>query len=111
MQLKGPTAFPTEILSALFSFIQSTSLGEEAICAEERRTTWDPTVNVGVITVEELIIEEGPARYASPTRLLQDWLQEDGACVCIATRKALLDVWIWRIAALFNLDGAYEAKL
>lgn len=38
-------------------------------------------------------------------------MKKGGARVCVATRRALRDVWLRCIAALVNLDGAHNDKL
>lgn len=80
-QLNDPSTFSTEILLELFWLVQSTLQGEEALSAEEKRTLWNPFLNVGVRTVDKRSKDEVIARYTSKTRLLHDYLKEDGGCV------------------------------
>lgn len=44
-------------------------------------------------------------------RLLQDYLKEDFARVRVAKKRALLDVWLWWLAALLTQDGIYDDEL
>lgn len=52
-------------------------------------------------------IDNGIARYIFTKRLIQNFLEEDGACVCITKRKALLYASLGWLATLRNLDSAY----
>lgn len=109
--LKAPSIFPTEALHELSCFAQSFFFCEEAICGERERTFWNPIVNADVVTADKRNIDEGIAWYTSKTRLLQDHLKENCACVWVAKRRELVNVWIAWIAALLNLDVAFDDKL
>lgn len=85
--------FSTESLLELFRFVQSTSADEEAFCVKEKPALQNLIAKDGVATVDKRKIEEGNARYTSAMRLHQEHLKEDGACVCVANRRTLLDVW------------------
>lgn len=77
---------------------------------EEKQTFWNPNVNAHVATVAQRRICEGIAQYPSTTRQLQHYLKENSACVWDAMRRSLLDIWLWWIAALLNLETAYDDK-
>lgn len=78
---------------------------------KKRRTLWDHVVNAGVAVADKRNIDEGTAHCLSTTRLLQSYLEEDGALVLVAKRLVLLDVWIGRIEAALNLQGAHNGRL
>lgn len=67
-------------------------------------------VNIEVAAMDKRSIFEGIVWYTLATRLLHDYLKED-ACVWVATKKALLEVWLGWIAVLLNLGGANDEKL
>lgn len=67
-------------------------------------------MNAGVAIVDKRNINEGIAQYTTTTRLHQEYL-ERGAYVWVVMRRTLLDVGLEWIAALLNLDAAYDCKL
>lgn len=78
---------------------------------EKRRTLWNAILNGGFAAGDKCSIFEGITRYPSSMRLIQDYLEEGGASVWFAKKRALLKVWLWWLAALLNLDGTYGYKL
>lgn len=110
-QPKASSTFTTKSHFELFCLIQSTFSGEEALHVERNRTLWNPVVNASIATVDKRRIDEGTAQYTSTMRPSQVYLKEDGACVWIEKRKALLDIWLEWAAALLHLDGASDDKL
>lgn len=93
-QLRTPTTFSTQNLFELFSFIQPTFSGEDALLAERHQTLRSPAINDSITTVVMRSINEGIARYTSRTRLAQEYLKAEGALVWDAKKNALLDRWL-----------------
>lgn len=53
MRLNVPSTFPTKSLFELFSVIQLTYAGEEALIVQANWTMWSSIVNAGVVTVDK----------------------------------------------------------
>lgn len=90
--------------------VQFTFLGEEALCAEGKPTFWNPITNASVAAAEKRSIDEIIALYTPTTRLLQVYLEEDGARVWPVNWRALLNVWLGCNVALLSLNAAYGDK-
>lgn len=110
-KLNALFTFSKKSLLLLSRFIQSSFPGEEALCTEENWTLWKSIASTDVAIVAKRSIDEGIAWYMSLTRLLLDYLEEDGAHAWAAKRKVLLEVRLGHIAASLRLDGAYNNKL
>lgn len=83
-QLQAPFTFSTASLSGLICFIQSNFPGENALLVRRNWILRDANVNRLVVTVDERNIDEGIARYTLTACLLQDDLEEGGACVWVS---------------------------
>lgn len=92
-QPNGRSIRPSYNSLKLFWLAQSTLLGKVALCVKEKRTLWNTVVNAGVAAVDNRNIDEDIAWYTSLTRLLQDFLEENGARMWVEKRRALRDVW------------------
>lgn len=61
--------------------------------------------------MDRRVIDEDNAQYVTATRLLQNYLKDDGALVWVAKRGLLPNVWLGWIAAMLYLNGAYDDRL
>lgn len=71
----------SESLLELCCFVQSTSLGEEALYGDEKWTLWNPILNTGVFIVDKRSVDEGNARYKSTTHF-SETICKKTALVC-----------------------------
>lgn len=91
MRFKASFTSPTRGIFEPLCFIEFSLLDVKVLRVGQKQTIWNSDVNTSVTTVDKSTVDEGTAWYTSTTRLLQEYLEEDGASMWVEMRTALLD--------------------